>query len=170
MRRLPKPLPHDSIRGYFANALWSAMQTDDKIVVVTADLGFGLFDRLKEDYPDQFINCGAAELTGLGMCVGMALCGLKPVFYSITPFALFRPAEVIRNYLNKEGIPVVIACSGKDDDYKHDGFSHFAGDALPFLSLFPEIRVYVPTTKEGAYNTTIATLKENRPTAIILRR
>lgn len=161
---------HDSIRGYTAQALWEVMATDEKVVLVTADLGFGMLDKIKNDYPDQFINCGAAELTGMGICVGLALCGYKPVFYSITPFALFRPAEIIRNYINKEGIPVTILCSGLDDDYLHDGFSHSANDATAFLAIFPEIRTYIPTTKEGAYNTLKAALKENRPTAIILRR
>jgi transketolase len=146
------------------------MAVDKKVFVVTSDLGFGLFDRIKQDSPDRFINSGAAELTGMGICVGLALCGFKPIFYSITPFALFRPAEIIRNYVNKEGIPVTIMCSGLDDDYEHDGFSHNASDATALLAIFPNIRTYIPTTKEGAYNTLKATLKENHPTAIILRR
>lgn len=109
------------------------MSVDENIYLVTADLGFGLFHQIKLDFPNRFYNTGAAEMAGMGVCVGLALSGKVPIFYSITPFAIFRPAEVIRNYINHESIPVKICTSGRDDDYSHDGFSHYAGDDREFL-------------------------------------
>ena len=71
----------------------------------------------------------------MDMAVGMAFSGRIPITYSITPFLLFRPFEVIRNYINKEMVPVIMVGSGRDDNYKHEGFSHFAGDDYILKSL-----------------------------------
>lgn len=116
------------MRRKFASDLYSLMSRDEKIVLITADMGYGMLDKIRDDFPDQFYNVGAAELVMMGMAVGLALEGKIPVTYSITPFLLFRPFEVIRNYINHERIPVIMAGSGRDDDYKDGGFSHYAGD------------------------------------------
>lgn len=109
------------------------MQDDKNIILVTADLGFGLWDKIRKDFPDQFYNVGACEQAGMGICVGLSLEGKIPIFYSITPFAIFRPAETIRNYVSHESIPVKIVGSGRDGDYTHDGFSHWAWDDRKFM-------------------------------------
>lgn len=116
------------MRRKFASDLYSLMSRDEKIVLITADMGYGMLDKIRDDFPDQFYNVGAAELVMMGMAVGLALEGKIPVTYSITPFLLFRPFEVIRNYINHERIPVIMVGSGRDDDYKDGGFSHYAGD------------------------------------------
>lgn len=115
------------MRRKFAVILYDLMSCNENIILLTADLGYGMLDRIKEKFPDRFINTGAAEQAMMDMAVGIALSGKIPVVYSITPFLLFRPFETIRNYINHEKIPVIMVGSGRDDDYKA-GFSHYAGD------------------------------------------
>lgn len=162
--------PHDSIRGYAAYALKNMMEVDHRLRVVTADLGFGMMDYLKEYYPERFYNPGAAEMAGLGMCVGMALCGLHPVFYTINNFGSWRVAEMIRNYLDHEKIPVTVLLSGVDDDYQHDGWTHYGGDLKPFLALFKNVLTCIPDSKEDAYNSVQMAVKSGEPNFVILRR
>jgi len=95
---------------------------------LTGDLGYFFADKLRDKFTDNFYNVGAAEQAMMSVAVGMALSGKIPVVYSITPFLLFRPMEVIRNYINHENIPVIMVGSGRDSDYKDAGFSHYAGD------------------------------------------
>lgn len=109
------------------------MSVDKNIYLITADLGYGIFDKIKLDFPDRFYNTGAAEQAMAGIAVGITLSGKTAIMYSITPFLLFRCAEVIRNYINHENIPVKLIASGRGSDYAHDGFSHFAGDDKEFL-------------------------------------
>lgn len=135
------------MRKRFADQLHSEMDKDHRIVFVTGDLGFGLFDDIRTDFPDQFINAGAAEQAMMGIGVGMALSGKIPVVYSITPFLLWRAAETIRNYINHESVPVKMVGSGRWDDYRHDGFSHFAGDDLNLMTVFPNINCYWPDSE-----------------------
>jgi transketolase len=116
------------MRYEFFKQLHALMAENPDVVFITGDLGFGIADKVREDYPDRFYNPGAAEQVMMSMAVGFALCGKVPVCYSITPFLLFRPFETIRTYIAHEKIPVIMVGSGRNNDYAHDEFSHFAGD------------------------------------------
>lgn len=139
---------HDSQRGWFAYELYQHMKRDKNIWLICVDLGYKVFDQHFADFPDRCINPGAAEQFAMDMAVGLALSGQKPFVYSITPFLLYRPFETIRTYINHEWIPVRLVGSGRDDDYKHDGFSHYAGDDKVILETMKNIDTYWPKTKE----------------------
>lgn len=147
MERLGKETFHDSLRGHFAGELYNAMVDNPNVVVITADLGFGMFNKIKADHPDRFFNVGASELLAVTAAVGMAQDGKIPFVYSITPFLLFRGAEGIRNYVSNEQVPVNLIASGRDQDYEHDGFSHYAGDDKKLMEVFPNIECCWPMTK-----------------------
>ena len=87
------------MRRKFEEMLHNEMAINDKIVLITGDLGYGLWDRIKIDYPDRFYNPLAAEQLMVGMASGLAMDGYIPLVYSITPFVIYRPFELIRNYL-----------------------------------------------------------------------
>lgn len=162
--------PHPSIRGYFAHELSCAMEKDLAIRVISCDLGFGMFDSLKDRFPDRYLNVGSAEQAGMGVAVGMAMEGLKPFIYSITPFLIYRPFETMRNYINHEKIPVRLVASGVDDDYKHDGFSHHAFDVGHVLNGLHEIEELWPKTKEEVPDMVKQMVEIDRPWFIALRR
>lgn len=126
------PPRHSSMRGYFGNELHKYMTQDPNIIVVTANLSYGLFDFIKQDYPSRFIDTGVSEQVALGLSVGLASEGKIPVVYSITPFLLYRPFEIIRNNVDKYQIPVKLVGSGRDKDYFEAGFSHWSEDAITF--------------------------------------
>ncbi len=133
-----------SMRRDFKPHLHAAMTKDPTIRLITADLGYRFFDDVFRDFPERCINCGVSEQLMLGIGVGLADSGLKPICHSITPFLLWRGAEWIRNYLNHEKVPVKLLGSGRQQDYHEDGFSHYAGDDYEFLKLFPSIKCYWP--------------------------
>ena len=116
------------MRRKFASDLYMLMKKDTNIVLITGDMGYGMFDKIRDGLPEQFINTGAAEMTMMGVAIGLALEGKIPVVYSITPFLLYRPFEAIRNYINHESIPVIMVGSGRGKDYDQAGFSHDASD------------------------------------------
>ena len=120
------------------------MEVDDSLVVLLGDLGYGLFDDLREKFPDRCINFGASEQLMIGAAVGMAQEGITPVCYSMSSFLLYRPFEFLRNYVNHEHVPVKLIGSGRDKDYSHDGISHWAHDDEQVLAALPNIEVYKP--------------------------
>jgi len=126
------------------NLLSQKMTENKDVILLTADLGFGLLDVVRDAHPDRFYNVGAAEQLLIGAGVGLAEQGKIPVCYSMSSFVLYRPFEFLRNYLNAENIPVKLIGSGRDKDYSHDGLSHWAHDADEVLACLPNIKIYKP--------------------------
>ena len=132
------------MRKEFATFLHKEMSYNDNIVLLTGDLGYGLLDRIKIDYPDRFYNVMSSEQLMVGAAVGLAMENLIPIVYSITPFVLYRPFELLRNYLDHENIPVKLVGGGRDKDYGYLGFSHWAEEDIKILSTLPDIKLYKP--------------------------
>jgi|TARA_R100000482_G_C5011629_1_gene95897 transketolase len=156
------------MRKQFAEFLHDEMSLNEDIHVLTGDLGYGLWDKIKLDYPDRFINFLSSEQLMLGAACGMALEGKIPVVYSITPFLLYRPFEWIRNYLNNEKIPVKLVGGGRDKDYGYLGFSHWAEEDVKILSEFDNIKLYKPSTPEIKIFKRM--LYNNKPSYLNLKR
>ena len=161
---------HDSQRGWFGFELYKQMAKNKDIFLITMDLGFGLFDNIKEDFPDRFFNVGASEMSGIGIGVGLALEGKIPVCYSITPFLLYRPFEWIRNYLDHEKIPVILAGSGNLTDYGHDGFTHHCPEVNQVMDIFKNIKQYYPKDKDEVPVLLDNIIKSKQPSFICLRQ
>jgi transketolase len=132
------------MRRDFAKKLYDAMEKDTRIFLITADLGYGVLDDIRRDFPKRAINIGSSEMLMVGIAVGLAQSGYIPVCYSITPFLLYRPFELIRNYMNYEKANVKLVGSGRDDDYAHDGISHWAGDDVDIMTALKNIQIYKP--------------------------
>ena len=155
-------------RREFVSLLINEMNKNEKIFLLTGDLGFGLFDDIRKDFPNRFINVGSCEQLMIGLAVGLSYEGWIPLCYSITPFLLYRPFEFIRNYLNHELANVKLVGGGRDKDYKNLGFSHWAEDDVKIMSSLENIKIYKPEKmsseifKEFIYN--------NKPSYINLIR
>lgn len=136
------------MRNTCMNLLLNEMNDNENIIVITADLGFGLLDNIRDTFPERFHNVGAAEQLMIGAGIGLAEAGKIPVCYSMSSFLLYRPFEFLRNYVNAENIPVKMIGSGRDKDYAHDGLSHWAHDDEQVLAALPNIKIYKPTSLE----------------------
>ena len=158
------------MRRLLKDELYKHMTLDPDIVVISLDLGMGMFDEIRENYSSRFFNVGAAEQAGMDMAVGMALAGKKPFVYSITNFLLYRPFETLRNYINHEEIPVRLVASGRDYDYEHDGISHWSQDARAVLDVLPNIIQYWPKNEGGVKRAIKSMVRTDEPQFISLRR
>ena len=158
------------MRRRFAELLYEAMKTDDRVFLITADLGFRLWDRIKEDFPNRYANVGAAEQAAVGMAIGLAQEGKIPFVYSITPFLLYRPFELLRTYIDHEGIVVHLVGSGRDNDYERDGFSHWAVDASDILFSLERIQQYYPEDLANLEKVFAGILTSKSPTFLSLSR
>ena len=157
------------MRVEFKHLLYNSIKNNKKIKVITADLGYKMWDDIKTDFPDNFINVGASEQLMLGICVGLSYEGYIPIAYSITPFLLYRGFEIIRNYLHKERANVKLVGSGMYDDYKHDGFSHHDFTAEKIMNIL-DIKCYLPNNKEDLISLYNGWLNEETPSFLGLRR
>jgi len=161
---------HDSIRGWFAAALHDEMEENENIWLLVGDLGWGMMDQIRDDFPKRFVNVGASEQLLVGAGVGLALSGKIPFVYSITTFLIYRAFEWHRNFLNHEQIPVFLIGSGYEDDYKHDGISHQPYEVKEVLNCLPNIRQYYPEEKESVPEQLRSMIMRNSPAFMCLRR
>ena len=158
------------MRRFFVDILHTKMAENRDIWVVIADLGYKMWDEIRGDYKDRFINAGAAEQAMLGIGIGLALEGKIPFLYSITPFLLYRPFESIRNYLNHERIPVKLVSSGRDRDYIHDGFSHWAEEDKSIMAVLSNIKARWPQTNEDLPDMVEEMIKNKSPYYLNLKK
>lgn len=146
------------------------MSQNDKVHLIVGDLGYGLWDDIRRDFSDRFYNVGSAEQLMMGVAVGMAMEGKIPIVYSITSFLLYRPFEIIRNYVDHEKIPVKLVGGGRDRDYGYLGFSHWAEDDKKIMSSFDNITKEHPDSPEELESSFKKLISLDEPIYLNLKR
>jgi transketolase len=132
------------MRNAFAATITDLADRDDRIVVLSGDIGNRLFDDFKARRPERFYNCGVAEGNMTGMAAGMAMCGLRPFTYTITPFATTRVMEQIRIDVCYHNLPVTIVGTGSGLSYASLGPTHHSLEDVAFLRAIPNMTVVCP--------------------------
>lgn len=120
---------------------------DRRIILLVCDMGFGVTDNFKNEFPDRVFNTGIMEQGTVGIAAGMSMTGLVPVVYSIVNFLAFRALEQIRNDVVLQGLNVKFVATGVNDYFKFLGDSHCCGqDDKKAMSLI-NMEVYDPYEK-----------------------
>ncbi len=132
------------MRDAFVKALLEEMAGNDRIVLITGDLGFGVLRPVKERFPDRLINAGIAEQSMVSLAAGLSMTGRTVVVYSIGNFPTLRPLEQIRNDCAYHGADVKIVCVGGGFVYGSLGMSHHATEDLSVMRAIPEISCFAP--------------------------
>jgi transketolase len=133
------------MRQKLVDELCKVARTDDRIVLLTADLGFGVLDQFANEFPDRYFNVGVAEQSLIATATGLAEAGFVPYCYSIATFASLRGLEFIRNGPVAHKLPVRIIGIGPGMDYGFDGLSHFAIDDVGSLRCQPGLTIWAPS-------------------------
>jgi transketolase len=132
------------MRKYFVDLLFDEMQKNDKLYLLTGDIGYGILDKIRDTFPNRFKNVGCSEQLMIGIAIGLSYEGYIPICYSITPFVIYRPFEMLRNYINHESIPIKLVGTGRNKDYSYLGITHWADDDLEILEPFKNIIKFKP--------------------------
>ena len=87
-------------RGAFGDTAYQLAKQGVDFFALSADLGHASgFDRIMRDYPERFLNVGIAEQDLIGVAAGLAKDGTPVLATTYAPFASFRCADHVRNYL-----------------------------------------------------------------------
>jgi transketolase len=132
------------MRDAFARELLRLASVDQRVVLLSGDIGNRMFDQYKLQFPERFFNCGIAEANMLSVAAGMALSGLRPVVYTIVPFVTTRCLEQIRVDACYHRAPVVIVGVGGGLSYASLGATHHACEDIALLRVLPGMNVVCP--------------------------
>ncbi len=132
------------MRNAFARELTRLAAADERVVLLMGDIGNRLFDDFKARFPERFFNCGVAEANMMSVAAGLALCGLRPVVYTIVPFVTTRCLEQIRVDVCYHHAPVVIVGVGGGLSYASLGATHQSCEDLGLLRMLPGVKIVCP--------------------------
>ena len=148
------------MRDAMTRVLCELAEQDPNVLLVTGDLGFGVFNQYRQRFPAQFINAGVAEQNMTGLATGLALEGKIVFTYSIGNFSTLRCLEQIRNDACYHGANVKIIAIGGGFTYGALGISHHATEDLAIMRALPDITVIAPGDPLEAEAATRAVYKQ----------
>ena len=144
----------------------SLPKKDKKIVLLVGDIGYGIFDDFRKNHPKRFFNLGICEQSIIGVASGMALEGLKPWVYTITPFLIERPFEQIKLDIDQQKANVKLVGFA---DYPKLGPTHAELNAKKTMSLFKNIKSYFPKNSRETSKFVKMSYNSTNPTFISLK-
>jgi transketolase len=121
------------MRDAFTARLEQLAAADERIVLITGDLGFGVLDSFEKKFPRQYLNVGVAEQNMTGVATGIAMEGRIVFTYSIGNFPTLRCLEQIRNDAAYHDANVKIIAIGGGFSYGALGMSHHATEDLAIM-------------------------------------
>ena len=137
-----------AMRDAFLDRICRAMDEDDNIFFITADFGSPVLDRIREQFPERFINVGIAEQNLINVSTGLAIEGYKVFAYAIAPFITMRCYEQIRVNLAllSEVRPINVNLIGVGAGYSYvvSGPTHQCYEDLSIMRALPNIDIYSP--------------------------
>ena len=129
------------MRRRFGKIITELADKDENIHIIAGDIGYRVFDEFREKHPDRFINMGICEQSIIGVSAGMALEGLKPWVYTITPFLIERPFEQIKLDIDHQNVNVKLVGFA---DYPTLGPTHTELNGKKLMQLFKNITSFFP--------------------------
>ncbi len=138
-----------AMRDTFLTSLYEKMRNDKTIFFVAADFGAPILDKIREDYPDRFINVGIAEQNLINVATGLALEGFTVYAYAIAPFVTMRCYEQIRVNISVlshvREININIIGVGAGVSYAMSGPTHHCLEDLSIMKTLPNMEVFSPS-------------------------
>lgn len=132
------------MRTTFIETLTERAADDERIWLLTGDLGFSVLEPFASRFPDRFINTGVAEQNMTGVAAGLALSGNIVFTYSIANFPTLRCLEQIRNDVCYHNADVKIVAVGAGVAYGTHGYTHHGVEDLAILRTLPNLSIVAP--------------------------
>lgn len=154
------------MRKTFGKTLVEIAEQDPSIVLLHGDVEQEMAE-YRRRWPDKFFNLGLCEQSIISMSAGMALEGMRPIVYSITPFVLERPFEQIKIDIDEQNLPVILIGYS---DYPTHGPTHRPLNAEIIVKAFKNVRSFFPQNGLEARAAMLDAWKGTTPAFISLKR
>ncbi len=151
------------MRDAFSAALIKVAQQDERVLLLTGDHGYALFDEIRRLLPDRYLNVGVAEQNMVGVAAGLAKAGLRPILYGLSAFVPIRVLEQIKLDICYEELPVVMVGDGAGFVYGALGASHHCTEDISALRAIPNVRILSPADAHEMTRAMVLAFSAERP-------
>ena len=132
------------MRTTFINTLIELAKKDDRIFLITPDMGYSVLEKYRDEFPDRFLNSGIAEQNSISIASGLAASGKIVYVYDIIPFVTMRCFEQVRLDLAYNQTNVKLVGIGAGLTYGSLGTSHHAIEDIAIMRAIPNMTVLCP--------------------------
>ena len=132
------------MRTAFIKTVEELAENDERLYLITGDLGFSVLENFRDKFKERFLNVGVAEANMVGISAGLALSGKIPFTYSIIPFATMRCYEQIRDDVCYQNLNVKIIGVGGGFSYGELGVTHHSIEDISIMRSLPNMTVIAP--------------------------
>jgi len=135
----------NEMRKVYCSLLTETAKTDDRIVVLEADLmsSNGTAGFFKE-FPDRAYNVGIAEANMIGIAAGLAACGKLPFANTFTAFSTRRCYDQITVSAAYTKLPVRICGTDPGLAAEVNGGTHMSMEDVAIMRSMPNMKVFEP--------------------------
>lgn len=151
------------MRTAYLDTLYRLASEDKRVYALISDNGAIVYDKYREDLPQQYLNLGISEANMLGMAAGMASCGKIPFAYTIGAFLAYRAYEFIRNDVCLQNQNVKIVGTGAGEVYSVLGPTHHTTEDLGGLRALPNLTILCPASPLETRKATRAAYEHEGP-------
>ncbi len=151
------------MRTAFIETLCELAEQDERIWLLTGDLGYSVLERFASRFPDRYVNVGVAEQNLTGVAAGLALCDKIVFTYSIANFPILRCLEQIRNDVCYHKLNVKIVAVGGGLSYGAEGYTHHGLEDLAIMRALPNMTLIAPGDSVEAKLATRAIVEHTGP-------
>jgi len=132
------------MRDTFSKSLVQWVEKNANVYLLSGDHGYALFDLLRKEKPEHFINAGVAEQNMVGVAAGLAKTDFYPIVYGLSAFIPIRVLEQIKIDFCYENLPGLFIGDGAGVVYSHLGASHQSTEDIAALRALPNISILSP--------------------------
>lgn len=137
-------------------------ETDTSLFLV--DIGVWAFRELLKEYADRVLNIGVFEDGMISLAAGMAMEGIIPTVYGISPFIVGRAFEQLKldfAYQELQGNFITI---GASYDFSTLGYSHYCPEDMGLIKMIPGFEFVSPGSPEEFESLFAFTHRNGKPT------
>ncbi len=152
------------------DCVYKLSKNDERVVFVGSDLGPGVLDKMKTEFPDRFFMEGVSEQYIIGMAAGLAMEGFSPYVNTIATFLTRRCYEQVAVDLCMHDLPVRLIANGGGGVYAPLGPTHLAIEDLAIMRALPNMAVVAPCDADEMNRLMMSTLEWPHPIYIRLAK
>lgn len=156
-------------RDIFLTELLNKAKIDNKIVLLSADMGSPILDIWRKELPDQFFQTGIAEQNTINFAAGLSANGYKVYVYTMGCWAA-RCFEQLRYSICMAKNPITFLSAGIGLGYAPAGPAHEPTEDIAYLRSLIDIEIHTPTNNKMVKDLVNLTIENKKFRVIRLER